>query len=159
MTESAAEAYLLLGELRFEIHSGLNQLDFSQHWNWVEHGRINREPELQPNGQELFKLPLRFRFHVQFGDVDEKIRRLREAGDKLEPLDFVWGQGWANAQYFLKSLSVTTKKTDVEGRLILAEVSLELVGKPPETERPASAGDTDIVVEPFLAADRPEQDF
>ena len=161
MTESAAPVYLLLGELQFEVPSGLNQLDFSQHWNWVKHGRIGREPELQPNGQDLLKLSLRLQLHIQIVDVDEQIRRLKEAGDKLEPLALDWGRGLANAQYYLQSLTVSSKKTDAEGLLILAEVSLDLVGKPGTgTERPATPSDTDVEPEPFqiqIADPPPEQ--
>ncbi|MBP0022319.1 MAG: phage tail protein [Cyanobacteria bacterium SBLK] len=152
MPQNASQPYLLLGDLQWQIPTGIEQLNFSNTWNWPEHPRIGSFPQLQPNGKELTKLSLRLKLHCSQGrDPDEEIAKLKEAAEKQEPLDLVWGAGWGNGEYVLKSMEITTRKSDREGKLISAEVALELAGSISDPQPEAKPEDSGIDVNPYIA--------
>lgn len=129
--------YLLFGDLQFEVLGGVRGIQFLEKAHYVEHEKIDKQPQLQRVGTELQEIRLTLRFHCGFCDPDKQMQALRDRLKKDEPEMLVFGSGVINGQYVLESIDKAITKTDAEGYIASCDVEVVLKGS---TEPQLSSG-------------------
>jgi len=118
--------WAILGEIEFEVlasPSGFEQRFASE---FAEHARVSGKPLLEALGGDLDEIALTILLHTRLGDVQARLREIRQAMTQQAPLALVLGDGSYLGPWVLTEGSVTTRKTDARGRIISAELQVSL---------------------------------
>lgn len=118
--------FALLGDIEFTVAGGISGMDQSGTADWAEHARIQGKPLLEWIGEGLDECNLTIELHPLLGDPEERLRALRLAKSKHEPLAFVMGSGEYLGPYVICNMSKTTRRATAVGQVQAATVQLSL---------------------------------
>ncbi|MFP5420984.1 MAG: phage tail protein [Gammaproteobacteria bacterium] len=119
--------WAVLGDIEFEMTYHPGRQDERSAADYAQHALIQGKPRPEWVGDSLDELTLELTLHSMLVDPELQIRRLKAAKSAHEPLPYVLGSGDYRGIYLLTEVSVTTRKTDPQGRLVSATVSLSLL--------------------------------
>ncbi|WP_341521548.1 phage tail protein [Pseudomonas sp. G.S.17] len=145
--------YAVLGKIEFEVASGITGMEQSSTADWAEHSLIQGKPLLEWVGDGLDELKFSMQLHPWLGDPEARLRTLREAKSKHEPLAFVLGSGEYVGAFVITDISNTPRRTSADGRLYSSNVQVtlrEYAG--PFTPKVVKAGLIDSAVQSTAAA-------
>ncbi|MQT39732.1 hypothetical protein GHO45_02110 [Pseudomonas sp. FSL R10-0765] len=145
--------YAVLGKIEFEVASGITGMEQRSTADWAEHSLIQGKPLLEWVGDGLDELTFSMQLHPWLGDPEVRLRTLREAKSKHEPLAFVLGSGEYVGVYVIADISNTPRRTSADGRLYSSSVQVSLreyTG--PYTPKVVKAGLVDTAVQTTAAA-------
>lgn len=143
--------FAVLGDIEFEVRGGITGLDLRSTADWAEHALIQGKPLLEWIGEGLDEYSLSIRLHAAIGDPEARLRKLREAKTKHEPMAFVLGSGDYLGVFVITDLSNSVQRTMADGRLLIATLQVtlrEYTGK--VTRRAVRAG----LLSPSIAGTR-----
>lgn len=118
--------FAILGEIEFEVAGGITGMDLRSPAEWAEHALIQGKPLLEWMGEGLDEYSLSIRLHAALGDPEARLRVLREAKSKHEPLAFVLGSGDYLGAFVITDISNTPLRARADGRLMSATVQVTL---------------------------------
>ena len=118
--------FAILGDIEFTVAGGISGLEQSGTADWAEHARIQGKPLLEWIGEGLDTCNLTMVLHPMLGDPEERLRALRQAKSKHEPLAFVMGSGEYLGAYVITDISNTLQRGTAEGRIASATVQVSL---------------------------------
>lgn len=145
--------YAVLGKIEFEVASGITGMEQRSTADWAEHSLIQGKPLLEWVGDGLDELTFSMQLHPWLGDPEVRLRTLREAKSKHEPLAFVLGGGEYVGVYVIADIGNTPRRTSADGRLYSSSVQVSLreyTG--PYTPKVVKAGLVDTAVQSTAAA-------
>jgi phage protein U len=119
--------WAVLGDIEFEVKYHPGRQDERSGADYAQHALIQGKPRAEWVGDTLDELSLELTLHAMLVDPELQIRRLKAAKSAHEPLPYVLGSGDYRGVYLLTEVSVATRKTDAEGRLVSATVSISLL--------------------------------
>lgn len=118
--------FAVLGEIEFEVNGGMVGMDLRSPADWAEHALIQGKPLLEWMGEGLDEYSLSIRLHAALGDPEARLRALREAKSKHEPLAFVLGSGDYLGAFVITDISSTPQRSLADGRLLSGTVQVTL---------------------------------
>ena len=118
--------FAILGDIEFTVAGGISGLEQSGSADWAEHSRIQGKPLLEWIGEGLDTCNLTVELHPVLGDPDERLRALRQAKSKHEPLAFVMGSGEYLGAYVITDIGNTIRRATAVGQITAATVQVSL---------------------------------
>lgn len=118
--------FAILGDIEFDVAGGISGLEQSGTADWAEHARIQGKPLLEWVGEGLDACNLTMVLHPMLGDPEERLRALRQAKSKHEPLAFVMGSGEYLGAYVITDISNTMRRGTAVGQIAAASVQVSL---------------------------------
>ena len=118
--------FAILGDIEFTVAGGISGLEQSGTADWAEHARIQGKPLLEWIGEGLDTCNLTMALHPMLGDPEERLRALRQAKSKHEPLAFVMGSGEYLGAYVITDISNTMRRGTAVGQIAAATVQVSL---------------------------------
>lgn len=118
--------FAILGDIEFTVAGGITGMDQSSSADWAEHARIQGKPLLEWIGEGLDECNLTIELHPVLGDPEERLRALRLAKTKHEPLAFVMGSGEYLGAYVITNIGNNIRRTTATGQINSATVQLSL---------------------------------
>lgn len=119
--------WAVLGDIEFELRNQPSRQDERASADYAQHALIQGKPRLEWVADALDELTLELTLHALLVDPEAQIRRLKAALRAHEPLPYVLGSGDYRGVYLLTEVDTTTRRTDAQGRLISATVSVSLL--------------------------------
>lgn len=118
--------FAVLGEIEFEVNGGMVGMDLRSPADWAEHALIQGKPLLEWMGEGLDEYSLSIRLHAALGDPEARLRALREAKGKHQPLAFVLGSGDYLGAFVITDINSTPQRTLADGRPLSGTVQVTL---------------------------------
>jgi len=118
--------WAILGEIEFEVIGSPSGAEQRFSATFVEHERISGKPLVEAVGGELEEINWTILLHERLHDVDARLRAIRMATAKQEPLALVMGDGTYLGPWLIVEGVLITKKTTASGRIISAELQITL---------------------------------
>ncbi|PMY62075.1 MULTISPECIES: phage tail protein [Pseudomonas] len=118
--------FAILGEIEFTVAGGISGMEQSGSADWAEHARIQGKPLLEWIGEGLDECNLTIELHPLLGDPEARLRALRQAKAKHEPLAFVMGSGEYHGAYVITNIGNTVRRATATGQIQSAVVQLNL---------------------------------
>lgn len=118
--------FAILGDIEFTVAGGISGMEQSGSADWAEHARIQGKPLLEWIGEGLDEWNLTIELHPVLGDPEERLRTLRQAKSKHEPLAFVMGSGEYVGAYVITNISNAIRRSTAVGQIKAATVQLSL---------------------------------
>lgn len=118
--------FAILGDIEFTVAGGISGMEQSGSADWAEHSRIQGKPLLEWIGEGLDQCNLTIDLHPVLGDPEERLRALRLAKSKHEPLAFVMGSGEYLGAYVIRDISNAIRRSTAEGNIKAATVQVSL---------------------------------
>ncbi|AZD92055.1 MULTISPECIES: phage tail protein [Pseudomonas] len=118
--------FAILGEIEFTVAGGISGMEQSGSADWAEHARIQGKPLLEWIGEGLDECNLTIELHPVLGDPEARLRALRQAKAKHEPLAFVMGSGEYLGAYVITNIGNTVRRATATGQIQSAVVQLNL---------------------------------
>ncbi|WP_448092498.1 phage tail protein [Pseudomonas lini] len=118
--------FAILGDIEFTVAGGITGMEQSSSADWAEHARIQGKPLLEWIGEGLDECNLTIELHPVLGDPEERLRALRLAKTKHEPLAFVMGSGEYLGAYVITNIGNTIRRATATGQINSATVQLNL---------------------------------
>jgi len=115
-----------LGDIEFKQLATPKPLLKETTINYVERERLLDKPLLQKVGGTLDTIELDIYFHFSFSEVRNSVNQIRDAAASGTSMVLINGAGLKEGEYVITRHSVTYEKTDNEGRLLIANMSLQL---------------------------------
>lgn len=119
--------WAVLGDIEFELRNQPSRQDERITADYAQHALIQGKPRSEWVGDGLDELTLELTLHALLVDPEAQIRRLKTAVRAHEPLPYVLGSGDYRGVYLLAEVGTATRRTDAQGRLISATVSVSLL--------------------------------
>lgn len=118
--------YSMLGEIKFDVipFEGYEQ---SSSVNYVQCDTVSGKPALQFTGENLDEINIQLKFHADFCNPSEEIKKLNEAMRKGQSLPLIFANGDYVGNFVIKNTQKKITKTAADGTIILAEFSLSLL--------------------------------
>jgi phage protein U len=118
--------FAILGDIEFTVAGGISGMEQSGSADWAEHARIQGKPLLEWIGEGLDECNLTIELHPVLGDPEERLRTLRQAKSKHEPMAFVMGSGEYLGAYVITNISNAIRRSTAVGQIKAATVQLSL---------------------------------
>ncbi|UZE21857.1 phage tail protein [Pseudomonas sp. B21-056] len=118
--------FAILGDIEFTVAGGISGMEQSGSADWAEHSRIQGKPLLEWIGEGLDQCNLTIELHPVLGDPEERLRALRRAKSKHEPLAFVMGSGEYLGAYVIREISNAIRRSTAVGQINAATVQVSL---------------------------------
>lgn len=118
--------FAILGNIEFTVAGGISGMEQSGTADWAEHARIQGKPLLEWVGEGLDICNLTIELHPILGDPEERLRALRRAKSKHDPMAFVLGSGDYLGVYVITDVSSTTRRATSVGQTTSGVVRLSL---------------------------------
>ncbi|MGH8345262.1 MAG: phage tail protein, partial [Pseudomonas sp.] len=118
--------FAILGKIEFTVAGGISGMEQSGTADWAEHARIQGKPLLEWIGEGLDECNLTIELHPLLGDPEARLRALRLAKTKHEPLAFVMGSGEYLGAYVITNIGNTVRRATATGQIQSAVVQLNL---------------------------------
>ena len=118
--------FAILGDIEFTVAGGISGMEQSGSADWAEHARIQGKPLLEWVGEGLDQCNLTIELHSMLGDPQTRLRALRLAKSKHEPLAFVMGSGEYLGAYVIRDISNAIRRASAEGQIEAATVQVSL---------------------------------
>lgn len=119
--------WAVLGDIEFELRNQPSRQDDRITADYAQHALIQGKPRSEWVGDGLDEMTLELTLHAVLGDPEAQIRRMKTALRAHEPLPYVLGSGDYRGVYLLTEVGTTTRRTDAQGRLISATVTVSLL--------------------------------
>lgn len=119
--------WAVLGDIEFELRNQPSRQDDRVTADYAQHALIQGKPRTEWVGDGLDEITLELTLHAFLVDPEAQIRRLKTALRAHEPLPYVLGSGDYRGVYLLTEVGTTTRRTDAQGRLISATVTVSLL--------------------------------
>lgn len=119
--------WAVLGDIEFELRNQPSRQDDRITADYAQHALIQGKPRAEWVADGLDELTLELTLHALLVDPEAQIRRLKTALRAHEPLPYVLGSGDYRGVYLLTEVGTTTRRTDAQGRLISATVTVSLL--------------------------------
>lgn len=116
-----------LGRLKFEPLNGPRSFTKKEPENFVSQDRLVGKPTLQRIGGALITASIDMHFHYTFINVRQALSDIRLIKTTGEPVDFVNGYGFSEGMFVIEDMNVSVTKTDAQGYLLEADVSVQLL--------------------------------
>lgn len=129
--------FAILGSIEFELAGGITGLEQRGTADWAEHPRIQGKPRLEWIGEGLDEYTLSITLHASLGDPEARLRALRQAKSRHEPLAFVLGSGDYLGAFVITELSQTARRSTAIGQLHSATLQVSLREYTGQFTRPA----------------------
>jgi len=118
--------FAILGDIEFTVAGGISGMEQSGSADWAEHSRIQGKPLLEWIGEGLDQCNLTIELHPMLGDPEERLRALRRAKSKHEPLALVMGSGEYLGAYVIRDISNAIRRSTAQGQINAATVQVSL---------------------------------
>lgn len=118
--------YAVFGPVEFELITYFDGMEASFGVDYAEHALIGRKSRLQWVGEKLDELRIDLVFHAAYCDPEAEFLKLRQAMQSREAGQFVLGSGEYKGWFVVTDLTLTSRQTDKEGRLIEVAASMTL---------------------------------
>lgn len=118
--------FAILGDIEFTVAGGISGMEYTGTADWVEHPRIQGKPLLEWVGEGLDEYNLTIELHPLLGDPESRLRALRQAKSKHEPLAFVMGNGEYRGPYVITYVSNVIRRATAVGQTLAAVVQVSL---------------------------------
>ena len=118
--------FAILGDIEFTVAGGISGMEHNASADWAEHARIQGKPLLEWIGEGLDQCNLTIELHPVLGAPEERLRALRLAKSKHEPLAFVMGSGEYLGAYVIRDISNAIRRSTAEGQIKAATVQVSL---------------------------------
>lgn len=119
--------WAVLGDIEFELTNHPTRQEERTATDYAQHPLIQSKPRLELVADALDELTLELMFHAGLHDPEAQIRRLKAAKSAHQPLPYVLGSGDYRGIYLITEVTITTRKTTDQGRLVAATVSVSLL--------------------------------
>lgn len=116
-----------LGSIIFNGMKSFNTLDTTNETNIVEHAIIEGKPKLQKVGEKLDTIQMTMMFSDSFCNVQAEIDALNDARKAVEVMPLIMGDGLLIGDYVIKTLKVKRTDAAMNGKLLQAEVQVDLI--------------------------------
>ncbi|MBG7114730.1 phage tail protein [Pseudomonas aeruginosa] len=145
----------VLGEIEFEVTSGLSGMELSASTDWAEHPLIKGKPLLEWVGDGLDEYTLTIELHPMLGDPSARQRQLRDAQAAHQPLALVLGSGDYLGAFVITALGNVPRRTWANGQNSISTLTITLREYTGPVEQPKTLLG---LIDPSLTADtaRPE---
>lgn len=118
--------FAILGEIEFTVAGGISGMEQRGSADWAEHTRIQGKPLLEWIGEALDEVNLTIELHPVLGDPEARLRALRLAKKKHEPLALVMGSGEYVGPYVIVDLNNVIRRATAVGQIRSASVQVSL---------------------------------
>lgn len=118
--------FAILGEIEFTVAGGISGMEQRGSADWAEHSRIQGKPLLEWIGEGLDECNLTIELHPVLGDPEARLRALRLAKKKHEPLALVMGSGEYLGPYVIVDLNNVIRRATAVGQIKSASVQVSL---------------------------------
>ncbi|QNH77835.1 phage tail protein [Pseudomonas protegens] len=118
--------FAILGEIEFTVAGGISGMEQRGSADWAEHSRIQGKPLLEWIGEGLEECNLTIELHPVLGDPEARLRALRLAKKKHEPLALVMGSGEYLGPYVIVDLNNVIRRATAVGQIKSASVQVSL---------------------------------
>ncbi|KWV78629.1 MULTISPECIES: phage tail protein [Pseudomonas] len=118
--------FAVLGTIEFTVAGGISGMEQTGSADWAEHARIQGKPLLEWIGEGLDEINLTIELHPLLGDPAERLRLLREAKSRHEPLALVMGSGEYIGPYVVTRVSNTIRRATAVGQVVASTVQVGL---------------------------------
>lgn len=118
--------FAILGEIEFTVAGGISGMEQRGSADWAEHTRIQGKPLLEWIGEGLDECSLTIELHPVLGDPEARLRALRLAKKKHEPLALVMGSGEYLGPYVIVDLNNVIRRATAVGQIKSASVQVSL---------------------------------
>ncbi len=118
--------FAILGEIEFTVAGGISGMEQRGSADWAEHTRIQGKPLLEWIGEALDEVNLTIELHPVLGDPEARLRALRLAKKKHEPLALVMGSGDYVGPYVIVDLNNVIRRATAVGQIRSASVQVSL---------------------------------
>lgn len=118
--------FAILGDIEFTVAGGISGMEHTSIADWAEHPRIQGKPLLEWIGEGLDECNLTIELHPLLGDPEARLRALRQAKSKHEPLAFVMGSGEYLGPYVITHVSNAIRRSTAVGQTVAATVQVSL---------------------------------
>ncbi|MDS9879368.1 phage tail protein [Pseudomonas protegens] len=118
--------FAILGEIEFTVAGGISGMEQRGSADWAEHTRIQGKPLLEWIGEGLDECNLTIELHPVLGDPEARLRALRLAKKKHEPLALVMGSGEYLGPYVIVDLNNVIRRATAVGQIRSASVQVSL---------------------------------
>lgn len=118
--------FVILGEIEFTVAGGISGMEQRGSADWAEHSRIQGKPLLEWIGEGLEECNLTIELHPVLGDPEARLRALRLAKKKHEPLALVMGSGEYLGPYVIVDLNNVIRRATAVGQIRSASVQVSL---------------------------------
>lgn len=118
--------FAILGEIEFTVAGGISGMEQRGSADWAEHTRIQGKPLLEWIGEGLDECNLAIELHPVLGDPEARLRALRLAKKKHEPLALVMGSGEYLGPYVIVDLNNVIRRATAVGQIRSASIQVSL---------------------------------
>lgn len=118
--------WAVFGEIEFELFNHPTLFEERTSADYAEHALVQGKPRLEFVGEALDELHLELQLHAALVDTEVQIRRFKTAKAAREPLPLVLGSGDYRGVYLITNVDTRVTRTDGQGRVIAAGVSISL---------------------------------
>ncbi|WP_025132380.1 phage tail protein [Pseudomonas sp. PH1b] len=118
--------FAILGEIEFTVAGGISGMEQRGSADWAEHTRIQGKPLLEWIGEGLDEVNLTIELHSVLGDPEARLRALRLAKKKHEPLALVMGSGEYLGPFVVTNVSNVIRRATDKGQIRSASVQVSL---------------------------------
>lgn len=119
--------WAILGDIEFEVLGSPVGMEHHFAAEFAQHALISKKPRIEAIGSTLDEISLDIKLHYSMGEVEERLRMIREALVAQEPLALVMGDGDYRGPWVLTDGVVVAQKTTDAGRLVSATLKLSLL--------------------------------
>ncbi|MGF6098901.1 phage tail protein [Pseudomonas sp. 18175] len=118
--------FAILGDIEFTVAGGISGMEHTGTADWAEHPRIQGKPLLEWIGEGLDECNLTIELHPVLGDPEARLRALRQAKSKHEPLAFVMGSGEYLGPYVITQVGNMIRRATAVGQTVAGTVQVSL---------------------------------
>lgn len=118
--------FAILGEIEFTVAGGISGMEQRGSADWAEHARIQGKPLLEWIGEGVDECNLTIELHPVLGDPEARLRALRLAKKKHEPMALVMGSGEYLGPYVIVDLNNVIRRATAVGQIKSASVQVSL---------------------------------
>lgn len=118
--------FAILGDIEFTVAGGISGMEHTGSADWAEHSRIQGKPLLEWIGEGLDTCNVSIELHPVLGDPEARLRALRQAKTKHEPLAFVMGSGEYLGAFVITDINTTLRRSTAQGQTTAGVVQLTL---------------------------------
>lgn len=118
--------FAILGDIEFTVAGGISGMEHTGSADWAEHSRIQGKPLLEWIGEGLDTCNVSIELHPVLGDPEARLRALRQAKTKHEPLAFVMGSGEYLGAFVITDINTTLRRSTAQGQTTAGRVQLTL---------------------------------
>jgi phage protein U len=119
--------YFKFGDIQFEGLFAAEAFEHSEKASYAEHALIDSKPRLQRTGEQLQEIKLKVHLHRDFGNVEDRVNKFRDARAAGTVLPLIFGNGNIDYRYVITDVDKSFTQLDSYGNII--ECTLDITFK------------------------------